>query len=91
MIHVSRDANAILAGQDVYYTDQWESISHVHVRIANDQGNLNSYLNVGIAMDDSSLGSGICASLGAAGIGTAFVSSVAAAGFSLASVVCGTL
>jgi hypothetical protein len=88
---ISRDANAMLAGQDVDYADQWESISHVNVRIEDEEGTLKGFLNVGITMDDSSLGSGICASLGAAGITTAFVSSVAAAGFSLASVVCGTL
>jgi hypothetical protein len=81
----------LLAGQDVDYTDQWESISHVHVRIQNEEGNLYSYLNVGITMDDSSLGSGICASLGAAGVGVGFANAVAAAGFSLASVACSTL
>jgi hypothetical protein len=81
-------------GQDVAYTDQWESINHVIVRIENEEGTLTSYLNVGVAMDDSSLGSGICAALGAASTGLGFAGAggtAAAAGFSLASIACGAI
>jgi hypothetical protein len=46
------------------------------------------FLNVGVAMDDSSLDAGICAALSAAGIGLGFVNPAAAAGISLASVAC---
>jgi hypothetical protein len=81
-------------GQGVGYTDQWESISHVIVRIENEDGAIVGDLNVGVTMDDSSLGSGICAALGAAATGLGFAGTggtAAAAGFSLASIACGAI
>jgi hypothetical protein len=81
-------------GQGVGYTDQWESVSHVHVRIENEEGTLTSYLNVGVTMDDSSLNPGICAALGAAATGLGFAGpggAGAAAGFALASITCGAI
>jgi hypothetical protein len=79
------------AGQGSAYTDQWESTDHVHVRIQNEDGTIVSFLNVGVAQDDASAGTGICAALGAAATGLGFVNAAAAAGISLASIACGTL
>jgi len=78
-------------GQDVSYTDQWESISHVIVRIANEDDSLDSYLNVAIDMDDGEVGSGICEALSAASSGLGLVNPTASAGFSLASIACGAI
>ena len=73
------------------YTDQRESTDHVNVRINDDDGTMIGFLNVGVAMDSSSAGSGICAALGAAATGLGFVNAAAAAGISLSSIACGLI
>ncbi|KAF4989076.1 hypothetical protein FGRMN_9361 [Fusarium graminum] len=78
-------------GQGVAYADQWESTDHVHVRINDDSGNLKGYLNVGVAMNDSGAGSGVCEALSAASAGVGLVNAAAGAGISMLSIGCGLL
>jgi len=46
------------------------------------------FLNVGVAMDDSEAGSGICEALSAAATGLGLVNAAAGAGVTLASIAC---
>lgn len=49
------------------------------------------FLNVGVAMNDSGVGSGICAALSAAATGLGLVNAAAGAGVTMASIVCSAL
>lgn len=73
------------------YTDQWESTNHINVRINQEGGGNVSNLNIGIAMDDGGVASGVCESLSAAAAGVGLVNAAAGAGIGLSSIVCSAL
>jgi hypothetical protein len=84
-------ADNYLAGQGSSTADQWKSTDHVHVRIQDDEGSLAGYLNVGVSMNDSGPGTGVCESLSAASAGIGLVNAATGAGIGIASIICGAL